>query len=397
MLKNLYVASVALLASVLLFSNCSKGTYSKDDTLTPQYAPSIIVGTDNHILYGLDPANGAQNWQVNFANSIFACPIVYGGYTYVGTVNYLSSFGLCDTLFKVNSQTGKIVKKISIPGSSLFSIRATPIAEGKYIYLATTNDSLYAIDTGTLAVKWRFGADGSLEASPAIYDNAIYIASTVGTVYSVKKDDGTLLWSYSAGPASSFTSSPAISFPYLYIGSQDSNMYCFYLVSPSAPTATPKWLYKTRGPIYSSPAVSAGKCIFGGYDTRIYCVDTQTAAANWVSTVSRSNIFSSPVVSPDNSLVYIGSNDNNLYALNINNGTVKWQYNTVGFISSSPLYYNGRVYVGSASKYFWAFDAQTGTVVWQKNVNSQMQCSPTVDDFTGKQHNSQVSGYTSWY
>lgn len=394
MLKKLSNLSFILLAIWALGSGCAK-KFSKDDTLPNQYSPSIIVGTDNHILYGLDPSNGNQNWQLSFANSIFACPTVYGGFAYIGTVNYLSTMGLCDTLFKVNTKTGKIAKKISIPGASLFSIRATPIANGKYIYLATTNDSVYAIDTGNLSVLWRFGADGPIESSPTIYNNQLYFASMAGTVYCVDKIAGTLTWSYPVGASSPFTSSAAVSYPYLYIGSRDSSMYCFYLDVPTPPQSQLRWTYKTKGPIYSSPAVSAGKCIFGSYDNKVYCVDTQTASANWIDS-TRSNILSSPVVSPNNKYVYIGSNDNNLYALNINDGSLKWKYNTVGFISASPLYYNGRIYVGSASKYFWALEAETGTMIWNKNINSQMESSPAVDDFTGKQYNSQVSGFTQW-
>jgi outer membrane protein assembly factor BamB len=395
MLRNICNILLAVALLWVLPSGCSKN-YSKDDVADAQYSPSILIGTNNHLLYALHPVTGAKNWQVSFANSILACPLVYGGFAYIGTYNPLASTAFCDTLFKVNTKTGKIAKKIWIPGASLFSIKATPIAFGNTIYLCTTNDSVYAIDTGTLKITWRFGADASIESSPTYYNNDFYFATVNGTVYDLDRTTGKLVWSYGAGAAAAFTSSPAVSFPYLYIGGKDSLMYCFYLTSPNAPTGTNKWVFKAGGPIYSSPAVAAGKCIFGCYDNKVYCLDTQTHGVNWIDS-TRSNILSSPVVAGNNKYVYIGSNDNNLYALNINDGTVKWRYNTVGFISSSPLVYNGTVYIASNAKYFWALDGETGTLIWNYNISSEMNSSPAVEDFSGVQHNSQVSGFTNWY
>ena len=49
---------------------------------------------------------------------------------------------------------------------------------------------------------------------------------------------------------------------------------------------------------------------------------------------------SSPVVS--NSIVYIGSLDGNLYAINENNGNIAWKAQTEGPIESSPAYVDGQ-------------------------------------------------------
>jgi outer membrane protein assembly factor BamB len=47
-------------------------------------------------------------------------------------------------------------------------------------------------------------------------------------------------------------------------------------------------------------------------------------------------VSSSPAVSPDGSTVYVGSDDNNVYALNASTGHVRWSYVTGGPVSSSP-------------------------------------------------------------
>ena len=56
-------------------------------------------------------------------------------------------------------------------------------------------------------------------------------------------------------------------------------------------------------------------------------------------------IDSSPAVA--NGVVYIGSEDDNVYALDAKTGTSLWSYTTGNFIYSSPAVANGVVYIGS--------------------------------------------------
>ena len=394
--------SLAICTALLAFSSCSK-KFSTDTPLPNVYPPSVIIGSDNGILYGYDYTKGTQNWAASLPNSIYASPCLYHGYAYIGVVNYLApiTFGTCDTIYKINSSTGVITKKFSIGGTS-FSIMATPMADANLLYVATTNDTLYAIDTGSGAVIWRCGGPntGSFIASPTVYNGNVYFANTLGTVFSCNKTNGNLNWTYTPtnylNMPVSFQSSPAISDPYLYIGSNtDSNLYCMRL-TPLTATTTPstsdviKWTFKTKGAINSSPAAAMGKCVVGSNDFRVYCVDSITGLQVW-SDSTASNINSSPVIY--NSMVYIGSNDYNLYAINILDGSVVWHQKTNGLIKSSPMVYKGTVFVGSYDKYFYAFDALTGSLKWSTNVNGQMQCSATLEDYSGNQYNSQVSGF----
>lgn len=74
--------------------------------------------------------------------------------------------------------------------------------------------------------------------------------------------------------------------------------------------------------------------------------------------------FSSPAVS--HGLLYVGSGDWNLYALNARTGALVWKYRTLSEIyASSPAVYNGVVYFGSEDRYVYALDAQTGVLKWK--------------------------------
>ena len=56
-----------------------------------------------------------------------------------------------------------------------------------------------------------------------------------------------------------------------------------------------------------------------------------------------------------NGVVYVGSLDNNVYALKASTGALLWKYTTGYWVGSSPAVANGVVYVGSYDGNVYAF------------------------------------------
>jgi outer membrane protein assembly factor BamB len=402
-------------AAALLATSCKK-TQSPDNPLPTEYYPSIIVNSDNQILYGVDPFTGKKNWEyglpaftgVTPPTLLAPSPVVYNNMVYVATFN-------SDTVYKLVSKTGVFVKKVKLNSSGgPMAVHATPVANGNLLYVPVyTDNTIYAIDTGTLAIKWQFTADANLVSSPVVDKDYIYFASTAGTLYALNKNDGTSFWSLAVtSPApiagdppipASFYSSPAIADSHLYIGSvKDSNMYCIRIPVRTTELPYVRWIYKTNGAVYSSPATFGGTCIFGSSDFSIYCLDTAVnpnAPMPLAKTVpdlrwkymTGGEIVSSPTVS--NQVVYAASKDYKLYAINILDGKKKWSFATTGLIKASPIPFRGLVYIGSYDKMLYAVDSTKGTIRWSYSVDGQMSSSPTIDDLTGKTYNSQVSGF----
>jgi PQQ-like domain len=77
--------------------------------------------------------------------------------------------------------------------------------------------------------------------------------------------------------------------------------------------------------------------------------------------------------------VYVGSGDNNVYALNANTGSLLWKYATGAPVNdSSPSVANGVVYVGSYDDKVYALKAATGTLVWSYATGGIVDSSPAV-------------------
>ncbi len=73
--------------------------------------------------------------------------------------------------------------------------------------------------------------------------------------------------------------------------------------------------------------------------------------------------------------VFIGSDDEKVYALRLADGRKVWEFKTDGPVLSSPLVLGGRVYVGSAGTNLFALDAATGREVWRYGLEGEVKSS----------------------
>jgi outer membrane protein assembly factor BamB len=82
------------------------------------------------------------------------------------------------------------------------------------------------------------------------------------------------------------------------------------------------WRYETNGRIVvSSPAISDGVLYIGSLDHTVYALDTSDGTLIWAF-VTGDMVVSTPTVI--NGTVYIGSQDDKVYALNSATGEPKW-------------------------------------------------------------------------
>jgi outer membrane protein assembly factor BamB len=81
-------------------------------------------------------------------------------------------------------------------------------------------------------------------------------------------------------------------------------------------------------------------------------------------------IKSSPAI--NDGLVFIGSADANVYAINLENGRKVWAYPTGGSVEATPCIVDGSVFVGSSDSFLYALDANTGSLKFKYETGSQI-------------------------
>ena len=145
------------------------------------------------------------------------------------------------------------------------------------------------------------------------------------------------------------------------------------------PIDTLIWMNISGDRIYSSPAVVDDVIYIGSDDYNVYALDAETGAEIWTYTTG-GRVLTSPAVA--NGVVYIGSYDNNLYALDQETGTFLWSFSMRGWVTADPVVMDGVVYSGSLTDKFYAIDAFTGAELWNASLGEypSIDSSPAVAD-----------------
>jgi len=254
-------------------------------------------------------------------------------------------------------------------------------------------------------VKWAFKTGGAIFSSPAIVENLAYIGSTDGNLYALDISDGRELWKFAT--KGRIVSSPAVANGTVFIESYDGKLYAI-----DARTGEQKWVFATGGErrfnarhihglqpdaesmpdpfdfYLSSPAVANGLVYFGSGDGNVYAVDAAIGALKWKFTTG-DVVHASPAVA--GGLVLVGSWDTNFYALDAATGAERWRFKTgddenthnqTG-IQSSAAVADGIVYFGCRDSKLYALDLKTGRQLWAyNNKGSWVIGSPAVKDGT---------------
>ncbi|MGH7813781.1 MAG: PQQ-binding-like beta-propeller repeat protein [Candidatus Binataceae bacterium] len=246
------------------------------------------------------------------------------------------------------------------------------------IYIGSSDSNLYAINPdGTF--KWKSPMSGpDMESSPVIgSDGTIYVGdqetsnnSFASHVYAFNSD-GSVKWAFATGGW--VNSSPAIgSDGTIYVGDEEydpqTDSYASNLYAINS-DGSQKWAFLTAGPVFSSPGIGSDGTIYVGDEEAgsddsfdagtLYAVTDEGQGAftqKWAFTAGGA-ISSSPAISADGYTVYVGSEDDNLYAIwtgtdgnpDHTGGTQKWTFGTVGSVDSSPaIGSDGTIYVGDS-------------------------------------------------
>jgi outer membrane protein assembly factor BamB len=183
-----------------------------------------------------------------------------------------------------------------------------------------------------------------------------------------------ILWKVQTG--GQVISSPVVADNTLYIGSEDHKLYAI-----NANTGEVEWEFKSDGSINSTPAVSQGKIMFLSYDGFFYALNQADGKIVWKFDTGGERKYevkdyytgdfkpdfwdfylSSPVV--NDGVVYFGSSDTHIYALDIETGKKEWQHQTGGSVHSSPALYENSLIVGSWDSRIYSLDVRTGLENW---------------------------------
>jgi outer membrane protein assembly factor BamB len=122
------------------------------------------------------------------------------------------------------------------------------------------------------------------------------------------------------------------------------------------------WSFATGDAVRSGVAVADGRVFVGSFDNNVYALDAATGTKEWEFATGG---FVTSGITTDNGSVFVGSNDNNVYALDAATGTKEWEFATGASVTSGIAVADGTVFAGSTDNNVYALDTATGTKEWE--------------------------------
>ncbi|WP_124189822.1 outer membrane protein assembly factor BamB family protein [Natrarchaeobius oligotrophus] len=402
---------------------------------------TVFVGSSDETLYAIDLETGTEEWAFSASDYVTGSPIVDGATVYVGagTESYAVDVETGEEIWSADGVhvhdfddgtvyargNDEVVALDGDDGSVLWSVeRDSPriSAHGGTAYVASRSESgdaiVEAFDGATGLTQWSLThTDDRPSAAPEVVGGAIYYGLDFGnTLYALEEriavfdheperplagepiafdagdsnaPDGEIVdyrWDFTGdGEVDVSTDEPVITHAFDETGHATVRLEIedaeggTVEITRTVTVTDEVWTYGTGDGVYSSPTVVGGTAYVGSLDDRVYAIDVENGTERW-SHETGGDVFSSPTVVDDT--VYVGSNDDRVYAIDAEDGTERWSHETGDDVFSSPTVADGAVFVGSDDGQVYAIDAENGIERWSYGTGGPVRSSPTVVDDT---------------
>ena len=138
----------------------------------------------------------------------------------------------------------------------------------------------------------------------------------------------------------------------------------------------PLWTFKCEDEIRGTPAIFQGSLYIGSYDNNLYALNASDGKFQWKYPTD-GGVVSRPVVLEGN--IYFGSEDKRLHVVSARSGKVVWTYYTDGPVRSSPRIAEGHIFVGSDDAHLHAINLNSGRMVWRFESADAVRSTPFVN------------------
>ena len=129
------------------------------------------------------------------------------------------------------------------------------------------------------------------------------------------------------------------------------------------------------GAVYSWPLVVDGVLYIGSEDHQVYTLDASTGELRW-RYETEGDVTPSTVA---DGVVYAGSEDGHVYALEASTGELIRRYQVGTGMPAFPVAVDGVIYSGSEDGHVYALDASTGELVWNYEVGDDAAVLAVLD------------------
>jgi len=255
-------------------------------------------------------------------------------------------FGSGDgSVYAADAQTGVLQWKFRTQDV----VHASPAVVGNTVYVGSWDSYLYAIDAETGQQKWAFktGEDSAIhnqvgfQSSPTVVDAVVYVGCRDAHVYAIDAVTGHEKWDYPTSK-SWVIGTPAVRNGIVYVGTSDSSRF----MALDAKTGRLRFNFDAKSYMFSSPALAGDLAYVGDHNGRLYAINIKTGKLAWQFQTDAAKKDPFKILNAEGTL-----NQQSLYAPVFGDFEdmylAMFKFMSIGAIVSSPVVDHGVVYFGS--------------------------------------------------
>ena len=350
------------------------------------YKDSISMISEDGILYGIDKEAGKEKWRIKIEKGLNINLSSSDAVLYAGT----------DDLYAINIADGKSQWRFNEKAKELYQMELLRMkVEGEK---RLTED-----EKRLLRLRDYFSIDGKISSSPIIEGNDIIFATDKGYIYLVNRISGAIKWRFKTG-VNSFLQ-PLAEKEAVYVAGDDNNIYAVNAVSGKT-----RW----KQGLYSEiERLRIGRKALYVLDNnkRLYSIKRDNGAINWsyrvegnANDIAVMQVFDreiillidnkriqalldngterlsdiripnpiSSYIAVDNQMLFFGSEDGNLYAIeliaNEKRFAVRWQAQLEKRLTGLPVIYNDSIFSASTDGEIIGIDKASGLLRWRHKL-----------------------------
>lgn len=263
------------------------------------------------------------------------------------------------------------------------AVKSSPIIVGGMVVIGSLNKRLNFIDAASGDELGYYKVSSSVSTSVCADEGTVYFGwyNFKESLFALNLGKKQVRWKVSLGDISA---SPNLQGDRIFVGIGDGSMWAL-----EKTTGRKIWQFKSQNSVLSTSAClensASGESdsvslntyeemiYFGSTDGFLYALQAKSGKLNW-KFKAEGGIYSSPAVK--NEMIFFGSVDGNLYALYLKDGTLAWKFKTGEGIYSSPAVTDSLVYIGSNDYCMYAVNQKTGELSWKFKTGGLVHSSP---------------------
>lgn len=256
---------------------------------------------------------------------------------------------MAGTIYTFDAATGNEKWRHELDSPVLGAITYQPASstqpQARVYVIGQDDGALHCLAFADGTHLWKSEPIDRCDGSPAAGDDVISFGSCASALHVISAIDGTILKNVDIGQDSQVAGGVAIRGTSVFSGTHSGSV-----IHANMATGDVVWTNTDcEAEVFTTPAVSADKVVYGGMDDLIYCVDRATGKQLW--TFDSKGMPGSPVIVGDKVIV---TADGVLYMLSLSEGKPLWTYEVSDEITP-PSIINGMILVGGKDGSLSAF------------------------------------------